>query len=86
MKRKQRLVSKLSKERIFQLSNDLSEGIESGSVSEWRAVALHFRKQHDKSWNELRMVYGCVSTLIIADGLKKTAVVRLQKWIKEQGL
>lgn len=40
-------VAKMSEARILQLSNDLSEDIESGTVEEWRAVALYFRKQVD---------------------------------------
>src|SRR5881396_4352210 len=43
-----RILATITQERIDQLSNDLSEGIRSGTVEEWRRVALHFRNAYDK--------------------------------------
>lgn len=38
-------MSRIGENRILQLSNDLSENIQSGRVDEWRAVALYFRRR-----------------------------------------
>lgn len=41
------LIAKISRERILQLSNDLSENMRTGTTEEWRAVALYFRGELD---------------------------------------
>jgi hypothetical protein len=55
-----RLVSQLSKERILQLSNDLSEDIQSGSVQDWRTVAQYFRDELDI--NSIRLSVAVIDT------------------------
>ena len=74
------LVCKCSKERILQLSNDLSEGVSSGDVREWRAVALYFRNLFDQH-SGLRF---SLAALTIAEEMRANAISEISKWVKEQ--
>lgn len=50
---KKQLIADISEDRIAQLSNDLSEGIHSGTVAEWRKVALYFREKSDIQYRNI---------------------------------
>jgi len=70
----------VSEERILQLSNDLNEGIESGSIKEWRAVALYFRTELDK----LTPPRSSLAALTIAEKMRSQAMLEIAAWVKAQ--
>ena len=78
----QRLVSRCSEERILQLSNDGSEDIESGTVQEWRAVALYFRNLFDKERQSVGALRMSLAALNIAEGMRGHALREIAKWLK----
>ena len=77
----QRLVSRCSEERILQLSNDVSEDIESGTVQEWRAVALYFRNLFDKERQSVGALRMSLSALNIAEEMRGHALREIAKWL-----
>lgn len=82
MKRKRKkakpLVAKCSEERILKLSNDVSENMASGTVGEWRAVALYFRNELDKLYR-VRM---SLAALNIAEDMRACALREVAAWLK----
>ena len=55
-KTKKPIIAEIKTERIYQLLNDLSENVESGTVMEWRAAVLHFKDRSDRLWRTLREI------------------------------
>jgi hypothetical protein len=78
----QRLVSRCSEERILQLSNDVSEGIGSGNVREWRAVALYFRNLFDKQHQSIGALRMSLAALTISEEMRTHAVREIAAWVK----
>ncbi len=76
------LIASIGEDRIAQLSNDLSEGIASGSTKEWRAVALHFRHKLDALHEQVTMMRGSVSALCLAENIRTNAIQELGQWIR----
>lgn len=83
MSKRKPLVKAISEERILQLSNDLSEDIRSGTVEEWRAVALYFRKELDASVNRLNQVRPSIAALVSAHKLNQYAMTELSTWTEK---
>lgn len=80
--RAQRMVSRCSEERILQLSNDVSEGIASGNVREWRAVALYFRNLFDKQHQSIGALRMSLAALTISEEMRTHAVREIAAWVK----
>ena len=80
--RVQRMVSRCSEERILQLSNDVSEGIASGNVREWRAVALYFRNLFDKQHQSIGALRMSLAALTISEEMRTHAVREIAAWVK----
>lgn len=78
------LVACISEERILQLSNDMSEDIRSGTVEEWRAVAKHFRTNHDRLWNELGVLRCEIVSAIHGDEIYQLGIKGLKTWLGRQ--
>ena len=83
-KTKSILIANIYEDRILQLSNDLSEGIESGTVQEWRAVTKYFRNEFDKLFNETRHLRALAVELSVAESLRAHALPELLTWVKKQ--
>ena len=80
---KPKLLAKISEQRILGLSNDLSEDIVSGTVEEWRSVALYFI---DKYYDEFYKVVTARDVLVLlnlSDVAKKHALKDAVKWLKK---
>jgi hypothetical protein len=77
----ERLVRRCSEERILQLANDVSEGIASGDVKEWRAVALYFRQQLDLAERRIREFQPSISALCTGTKLMGAGIAELQAWL-----
>lgn len=80
MKTKPKLIAKINEERILQLSNDMSEDIQSGTTAEWRAVAMYFRNLFDKSIADFGEIRTNVSLLCLAEHMKSKTLKALNKW------
>lgn len=80
--KKRKLYSNLTEKRILQLSNDLSEGIASGTVQDWRAVALYFRVGQDNAHADINSIRPTVAAMVT--GLKMVAFAReeMDGWLK----
>lgn len=74
-----KLLADIKEERILQLSNDLSEGIKSGTVKEWRTVAMYYRKVLDHAYT----IRPSVSALLLGTDLITTARTELREWLKD---
>ena len=81
-RRLKRLVSCISEERILQLSNDMSEGIASGTVGEWRAVAQYFRNQVDKAHNDINSIRPSVAAMVMGQNCVNYAHAEMDAWLK----
>lgn len=77
-----RLISRCSEERILQLANDVSEGIASGNVREWRAVALHFRNLFDKQHHSIGALRMSLAALTVSEEMRTHAVREIAAWVK----
>lgn len=80
----QPIVAPISEKRILQLSNDVSEDMASGTVREWRAVAVYFRNLFDQHNQKLVSLRSSVSSMMIGDELKKTAESEIKEWLSTQ--
>lgn len=80
---KRKLVAKISKERIYQLANDSTEDIESGTVEEWRAIAKYFQDRYGDSSAKLWDLKRAVKSMIISDRLAETMRNNVHKWMDE---
>lgn len=78
----QRLVSCLSEEQILQLSNDMSEGIASGTVKDWRAVAKYFRDQLDRAHNDINSIRPSVAAMVMGQNCVTYAHAEMDAWLK----
>lgn len=74
------LVAKISEERILQLSNDLSENLESGTVNEWRAVAQYFSGKLNNARYELAIAKLNIAMLKYGKGIVDRAIQALTKF------
>ena len=81
---RQPLVAHCPEERILQLSNDVSEGIASGSVREWRAVALYFRNLFDKERKSVASLCMSLAALNISEEMRGHAMREITAWLKSQ--
>ena len=81
-KRKAVLMAALSEERILQLSNDLSEGINSGTVKDWRAVAKYFRDQLDRAHNDINAIRPSVAAMVMGQNCVRFAHAEMDAWLK----
>ena len=81
---KKRVPKPVSEDRILQLSNDESEGIESGSKREWKSAALYFRREHDRLWNDLGRLRCEVAVLVSSQEMHRLASAGLSTWLKSQ--
>ncbi len=77
------LVAKIDRLRIYGLSNDLSEGIESGTTGEWRAVALHFRNELDRACRRERAIRDTLTALDIAERMRALAMPEVRNWLDQ---
>lgn len=80
----EKLISHLKEEEILKLSNDLSECIASGTVKDWRAVALYFRNQLDQATAELNRVQCSVATLVLGRNCMEHSCAELSRWLEEK--
>lgn len=78
----ERLVSCLSEDRILQLSNDMSEGIASGTVKDWRAVAKYFRDQLDRAHNDINSIRPSVAAMVMGQNCVTYAHAEMDAWLK----
>jgi hypothetical protein len=78
-----RLLANISDERILQLSNDLSEGIRSGDVSEWRSVAKYFRDALDKAHNDINAIRPAVAAMLTGTSCVQHAHAEMDQWLKK---
>ena len=76
------LLAASSEERILQLSNDLSEGIKSGSVKEWRTVAKYFRDQLDRAHNDINAIRPSVAAMVMGQNCVRFAHEEMDAWLK----
>jgi len=78
-----RLLAAVNEERILQLSNDLSEGIKSGTVCEWRSVAKYFRDALDKAHNDINAIRPSVAAMVLGTNCIRHAHAEMDVWLKK---
>lgn len=76
------LVANCSEERILQLSNDLSEDMASGTIKEWRAVALYFRKCFDDQFQRTASLRNSLAAFHISEQMRASAKTEIFAWLK----
>lgn len=79
--RKGTVVADLSEERILDLSNDLSENVNSGTVREWRAVACYFRSELDRKSQDVAGLRISLTALAIGEEMKAQAMREIRAWL-----
>lgn len=72
----------ISEERILQLSNDLSEGIKSGTVREWRTAAKYFRDQLDRAHNDINSIRPSVAAMVTGMNIVNFSRQEMDEWLK----
>ena len=77
-----RCVSCITEERILQLSNDLSEGIATGTVRDWRAVARYWRDKLDKAHNDINSIRPSVAAMVMGQNCVRFAHREMEEWLK----
>lgn len=82
-KRKKPLLATISQARIDQLSNDLSEGIRSGTVEEMRVVALHFRYAYDRLNQQAQSIRSTLAALVLAEEMRSHAIAEAGRRLKD---
>ena len=83
-KTRKRNLKPVTEARILQLSNDISEDITSGSLREWKAVALYFRREHDRVWNELGTVRCSIAATVGGRDIYSLGMKELTTWLNRQ--
>lgn len=73
-----------AEDRILQLSNDLSEGIDSGTRAEWMAAARYFRDHLDTVQRELDALMADLILVAHADGARAFALRSLQEKVNRR--
>lgn len=81
-KRKTVLIAPIREERILKLSNDLSEGINSGTIKEWRAVAYYFRNRMDAAHNDINDIRPTVAAYVAGRNILSHAGPEMEQWLK----
>lgn len=77
------LLAAVNEERILQLSNDLSEGIKSGTVKEWRAVAYYFRHKLDTAHNDINAIRPSVAAMVLGTNCIRHAHAEMDVWLEK---
>jgi len=75
-------VSSISEKQILDLSNDMTEGITSGTVAQWRAVALYFRNKLDLAHNHINAIRPSVAAYVAARSILKHAGPEMETWLQ----
>jgi hypothetical protein len=78
-----RLRQTCSAERADQLMNDLREGVASGNVREWRAVAEYWQARHDYLLGLLNSARPSISALLAAERIRAAALPELERWLEQ---
>ena len=76
------VLAAISEERILQLSNDMSEGISSGTTKEWRAVAYYFRFKMDQLHNRTASLHSTLAALNLSEQMRTMALQEVSAWLK----
>lgn len=76
------VLAAISEERILQLSNDMSEGISSGTTKEWRAVAYYFRFKMDELKNRTTSLHSTLAALNLSEQMRTMALQEVSAWLK----
>ena len=84
MPTKKQLIANISEERILQLSNDISEDIKSGTLSEWRAVAVYFRSLFDKERRDIYRIRCSIAAYVCGQKIIHHSTQELDGWLTEK--
>lgn len=76
------VLAAISESRIIQLSNDMSEGISSGTTKEWRAVAYYFRFKMDELHNRTTSLHSTLAALTLSEEMRGCAMREISDWLK----
>lgn len=76
------VLAAISEEQILQLSNDMSEGISSGTTKEWRAVAYYFRFKMDELHNRTASLHSTLAALNLSEQMRTMALQEVAAWLK----
>lgn len=76
------LLAAIDEKRILQLSNDMSEGIKSGTTREWRAVAYYFRHKLDTAYNDINAIRPTVAAYVAGRNILNHAGPEMEGWLK----
>ena len=82
--KRKRILKPITEERILQLSNDHSEGIKSGTLREWKAVAQYHQNEHTRMWNELGTMRCHIAALVASWDIHNAAAPEIRKWLRSQ--
>ena len=83
MKTKKPFLPKLPKEHILELSNDIAEGIKSGSITEIRCVAFYHMMEHDIANQKLCSLLGTLALIEACENMAKSSKEELHAKLKE---
>lgn len=82
MKKLKQLVRFISEERILQLSNDLAEGIVTGTVAEWRAVARYWQNSTESERRNMMKIKVALKWGEWSKSAKAIAEKEITEWLK----
>ena len=75
-------MNRISEERILQLFNDFSEGEATGTVKDWRAVALYWRNALNRAINDINAIRPSVAAMYLGQECIKRAHSDMAEWLK----
>ena len=78
------ITPKLTQARIDQLSNDASEDIRTGTASEWRAVAMHFKAQADEARRLLLQLDSSITLRRTCQHFEDNNIEEILTWAEKQ--
>ena len=81
MTKNQPPLSKLTEKQILRLVNDAVSGLSTGSTSDWRAVAFHFRARSVEARSRLQELKAFASDLKLARRIYSEASDRIADWL-----
>ncbi len=78
------LVARITEERVKGLILDVSEGIESGDVAEWRAVAIKESMRADAQALNVMRLRDSLAALSLSEDMRALSIREIKAWLATQ--
>jgi hypothetical protein len=78
------LVARITEERVNWLINDVHEGLDTGDVSEWRAVAIKESMRADAQALNVMRLRDSLAALSLSEDMRALSIREIKAWLATQ--